>query len=310
MTDRPTLNGDDGGEKSRPHKEAAAFIVDRDRHIPEWKRIWLRFRRHRLALVGAFIVFVLLIVGAAPGLFAPYDPLEPEPKYRGEAPTLVHPLGRDELGRDLLSRIIYGSRIALVVGFVVTSIAMLVGLVLGLLGGYLGGWVETAVMGAVDALMSFPRLLLVMAIVALIGPGLRNVVIGLGLTMWGIYARLVRAEVLSLRENEFVMAARATGATGMRIISRHLLPNVLAPVIVMATLDIGLAILLESTLSFLGLGIQPPEPSWGSILGAGRAYILRFPHISTFPGIAITITVLGFNLLGDGLRDALDPRLR
>jgi peptide/nickel transport system permease protein len=245
-----------------------------------------------------------------PGLLAPYDPLQLDPSYRGEGPSLAHPLGRDELGRDLLSRIIYGARIALIVGFVVTGLAMLVGMVLGLLSGYFGRWVETGVMGAVDAMMSFPRLLLVMAIVALIGPGLRNVVIGLGLTMWGIYARLVRAEVLSLRESEFIMAARASGATGMRIISRHLLPNVLAPVIVMATLDIGLAILLESTLSFLGLGIQPPEPSWGSILGAGRAYILRFPHISTFPGLAITVAVLGFNLLGDGLRDALDPRLR
>ena len=163
-------------------------------------------------------------------------------------------------------------------------------------------------MSAVDALMSFPRLLLVMAIVALINPSLSNIIIGLGLTMWAIYARLVRAEVLSLREREFVMAANAGGASGPRIIFRHILPNVIPVIVIMGTLDVGLAILLESTLSFLGLGVQPPDPSWGLILGSGRAYILQWPHIAAFPGIAITLSVLGFNLLGDGVRDALDPK--
>jgi peptide/nickel transport system permease protein len=208
----------------------------------------------------------------------------------------------------MLSRTIYGTRIAMLVGLSATGISLVIGVLIGASAGYFGGFVDALLSRIVDALIAFPLLVLLIAMAAALGPSLRNVIIIIGVTVWGQYARVVRAEVLSLREREFVTAARTVGATDSRIILRHIIPNVLGPIIVLASLSVAGIILLEAALSFLGLGVQPPTPSWGSMLSAGRTYILTYPHIAFFPGVAIVVTVLGFNLLGDGLRDALDPR--
>jgi peptide/nickel transport system permease protein len=216
----------------------------------------------------------------------------------------------DEIGRDLLSRVIYGSRIALLVGLAATSISLAIGVTVGAAAGYFRGWVDLALSRVVDTLMAFPTLVLLIALAASIGPSLRTVVLVIGFTSWAQYARVVRAEVLSLRERDFILAARAIGARPQRIIFRHLLPNVLGVVIVIASLSIAGVILAESALSFLGLGTQAPQASWGSILSAGRTYIRTYPHICIAPGVVITVTVLAFNLLGDGLRDAFDPRMK
>lgn len=274
-----------------------------------WRRTWKRFRRHKLAIFGGAVVFSIVAIAIFQDHIAPYDPLEMEPSLRGEGPSWSHPLGRDELGRDLLSRIIFGTRVALKVGFAAAGISLLIGTILGAVSGYFGGLADTCIMRIVDTLMAFPILLLIMAIVAVIGPNLMNVMVGIGLVAWSKYARVVRAEVLSLRERDFIVSAKVIGASELRIIFRHIVPNVMASIIVLGTLNVAEAILLESSLSFIGLGIQPPDASWGTILSKGRAYILSYPHIATFPGIAITITVLGLNFFGDGLRDALDPKL-
>jgi peptide/nickel transport system permease protein len=208
----------------------------------------------------------------------------------------------------MLSRTIYGARVAMLVGLSATGLSLVIGVLVGAIAGYFGGFVDILLSRIVDALIAFPLLVLLIAMAAALGPSLRNVIIIIGVTVWGQYARVVRAEVLSLREREFVTAARTVGASDGRIIVRHIIPNVLGPIIVLASLSVAGIILLESALSFLGLGTQPPTPSWGSMLSAGRTYILTYPHIAFFPGLAIVITVLGFNLLGDGLRDALDPR--
>lgn len=276
----------------------------------EWSRAWRRFRRYRPALAGLFVIGVLAVLALVPGLFAPYSPYEPFPGMRGQGPSLAHPLGMDEIGRDLLSRAIYGSRIALIVGLAATSIALLIGVTVGATAGYFGGWVDLLLSRVVDTLMAFPTLVLLVALAAAVGPSLKTVVLVIGATAWAQYARVVRAEVLSLRERDFVLAARALGVPSWRIIVRHLLPNVLGLIIVLASLSIAGVILAESALSFLGLGTQPPDASWGSMLSAGRTYIRTYPHIALFPGIMITITVLAFNLLGDGLRDAFDPRMK
>jgi peptide/nickel transport system permease protein len=261
-------------------------------------------------LAGLTVIVVLVVVALAPGLFAPYDPEAPFPGMRGRGPTAAHPLGFDEIGRDILSRTIYGARVALMVGLTATGLSLLIGVTVGALAGYLGGWIDMILSRIVDALMAFPLLVLLVALAAAFRPSLRVAIIVIGVTAWAQYARVVRAEVLSLRERDFVLAARASGASSLRIIFRHLLPNVLGLVIVLASLSVAGVILAESSLSFLGLGTQPPDASWGSMLSTGRTYILSYPHIALFPGLMITITVLAFNLLGDGLRDALDPRMK
>lgn len=274
----------------------------------EWRRAWRRFIRFKPAVAGlVMIAFIALLAIFAP-IFAPYDPYAIETSARGTPPTLAHPFGIDEVGRDMLSRVIYGARVAMIVGLSATGISLLIGVLVGAMAGYFGGFLDALFMRFVDALTAFPLLVLLIAMAAALGPSLRNVVIIIGVTVWGQYARVVRADVLSLREREFVTAARTVGASNSRIILRHILPNVLGPIIVLASLSVAGIILLESALSFLGLGTQPPTPSWGSMLAAGRTYILTYPHIALFPGLAIVVTVLGFNLLGDGLRDALDPR--
>jgi peptide/nickel transport system permease protein len=271
---------------------------------------WRRFRRNRLALIGLLIVAMIVTAAAFAPWLAPQDPAKQSLVEKRARPGAKYVLGADEFGRDILSRVIYGARVALVVGLVSVGIALGLGLVLGSLAGFLGGWVDAAIMRAVEVLLAFPYLLLAIAVVSALGPSALNTTIAVGI--WGTppVTRIVRGAVLALTETEYVRAARALGATGPALVIRHILPNILPTVIVYGTLFMANAILVEAALSFLGLGVQPPTPSWGLMVATGRDFLLVTPHITTIPGLAIMFAVLGFNLLGDGLRDALDPRLR
>jgi len=273
-------------------------------------RSWRRFRRYRPGVVALVFIAALGIVALVPGLFEPHSYTAIAPGERGGSPSWEHPLGQDDIGRDILSRLIRGTRVAFIVAFAATAIALTIGVGVGAVAGYFGGWVDSVLSRLVDAVLAFPLLILLITLAAVFGPSLWTVVIVIGTTTWASYARVVRADVLSVREREFVVAARAAGAASPRIIMRHVLPTVMGPVIVLASLSVGGIILLEASLSFLGFGIQRPTPAWGSMLSDGREYIRRFPHIIIFPGIMIFLTVLAFNLIGDGLRDALDPRQR
>ncbi len=273
-------------------------------------RAWRRFVRYRPGVVGLVFVGLLVALALLAPLVAPHSPIDGNTRLRGDAPSRAFPLGNDAIGRDVLSRLIYGTRVALIVGLGATAIAVSIGVLIGATAGYFRGWIDAALSRVIDALMAFPTLALLITLAAVLGPSLVTVVLVIGTTVWAAYARVVRADVLSLRERDYVLAARAAGATDGRIIRRHVLPNVLGPVVVLASLAIGNIIILESALSFLGLGVQPPAPSWGGMLSDGRAFIRQYPHIAIAPGIAISFTVLAFNLLGDGLRDALDPRQR
>jgi peptide/nickel transport system permease protein len=273
-------------------------------------RAWRQLRRNRAALAGLIIVGALVLVAIFAPLLAPYNPYAVALDERLQPPGAGHLLGTDELGRDVLSRLLYGARVSLWVGLVTVLLAGLIGVSGGLAAGYLGGYWDVVVMRLVDVFLAFPVIILAIAIVAVRGPGLTNVLLALALVYWTTYARVARGVVLALREEEYTWAARALGASAPRIMLRHLLPNAVAPLVVLASLGMGTAILAEAALSFLGLGIQPPEASWGSMLNAGMQFLRDAGFLSTFPGLAIFVTVLGFNLLGDGLRDALDPRLR
>lgn len=267
-----------------------------------------RFFANRAAVTGAVIVLLLCVMAILADVIVPHHPTQDIfSGMRGVGPSWEHPLGFDHLGRDLLSRVVHGSRVALLVGIVSSFISVIIGVIVGALAGYFGGWIDEALSLLVDTLMAFPLIALLIVLAAVIGPSLVTTIIVIGSTVWARYARVVRAEVMSLRERDFVMAARALGSFDHRIIWKHVVPNVLNSVIVLASLQVGSVIILESALSFLGLGVRPPTPSWGGILSDGRAFILRFPHIAVFPGIMIVITVLAFNFIGDGLRDALDP---
>jgi peptide/nickel transport system permease protein len=258
--------------------------------------------------VGAAIVF-LTVVGAMIAPWAvPYDPAGQELALRLERPSLEHPFGLDELGRDILSRVLAGARISLFVGLTVVGISSVVGVLLGSIAGYFGGWLDDVISRTIDVLLAFPGILLAIALVAVLGPSLSNVVIALSVSGWVGYARLVRGQVLKARELEFVQAARALGAGTPRILFRHVVPTTMPAVMVQATLGMAGSILAEASLSFLGLGVQPPMPSWGTMLNGGRLHLLDAPHLTIFPGAAIAALVLGFNFLGDGLRDALDPK--
>ncbi len=290
---------------------ARSPLTKRDRgRQTELQRSWRRFRRYRPGLVGLAFILGLVVVAILAGPIAPHSPTEVQTRLRGDAPTREYPLGNDSVGRDVLSRLIYGTRVALTVGLGATAIAVTIGVVIGATAGYFGGQVDAALSRVVDALMAFPTLALLITLAAVLGPSLITVVIAIGTTVWASYARVVRADVLSLRERDYILAARASGAGHARIVTRHMLPNVLGPIIVLASLAVGNIIILESALSFLGLGVQPPAASWGGMLADGRAYIRTYPHIAIAPGIVIALTVLAFNLLGDGLRDGLDPRQR
>lgn len=272
------------------------------------RRALRRFLANRLAVVGLVVVLLLIIVAVFADAIAPHHPNDDIFRgMRGVGPSWEHPLGFDHLSRDLLSRVIYGTRIALTVGLLATLIAVVIGVVVGAVAGYFGGKIDEALSLLIDALMAFPLIALLIVLAALLGPSLTTIIIVIGVTVWARYARVVRAEVMSLRERDFVMAARALGSSDRRIIWRHVVPNVLTSVIVLASLQVGSIIILESALSFLGLGVRPPTATWGGILADGRAFIMRYPHIALFPGLMIVITVLSFNFIGDGLRDALDP---
>jgi peptide/nickel transport system permease protein len=272
--------------------------------------VWQLFRRNRLAIGGMGIVLLIFLMAAVCSLIARYDPGDVRVDAKLIGPCREHPLGTDHLGRDVLSRMLYGARISLSVGFVAVGISIAIGIFVGAIAGYYGRWLDAALMRFVDVMMCFPAFFLILTVIALLGPNIINVMIVIGITSWMGTARLVRAEFLSLKEREFVLAARSLGFSDRRIIFAHILPNALAPVIVSATLGVAGAILLEAGLSFLGFGVQPPSPSWGNILTEGRTYIFDAWWLTLFPGLAILITVLAFNLVGEGLRDALDPRLR
>lgn len=259
--------------------------------------------------LGAIVVLFLILVATMASLVAPYDPIDQGAK-RFLPPTREHPMGTDSLGRDIASRIIYGTRVSLAVGVISVSIALILGTTIGVISGYFGKQVDAILMRLVDMMLAFPGLVLAMLITGLLGPSLTNTMIAVGLINTPTYARVARGALLSILSEPYVEAARAIGGTDLHIIRRHLLPNMIVPLMVLATVSLSVAILAESSLSFLGLGVQPPDPSWGGMLSKGRPFMEIAPWVAIFPGLAIMITVLGFNFLGDGLRDALDPRLK
>ena len=269
-----------------------------------------RFFKNKMAVAGSSVVILLFAVSLLAPWIAPYDPSTIDLKHVLAPPSFGHPLGTDQLGRDVLSRMIWGARISLKVGFVATGIAMLIGTILGAASGYYGRWVDATIMRFVDIMLCFPTFFLILAVIAILEPSIWNIMIVIGLTGWMGITRLVRADFISLKERDFVSAARVIGASDFRIIFVHILPNAMASVLVATTLGIAGAILTESALSFLGIGVQPPIPSWGNILTAGKDNIDIAWWLSLYPGLAILITVLGYNLLGEGIRDSLDPRLR
>ncbi len=275
-----------------------------------------RLVRRRTALFGLVVIVAVLAAAVFAPLLTRFDPLEQDIAQRLKPPGgtnergQIHWLGTDHLGRDILARILFGSRIALLVGFSAVAIAGTLGLVIGLVAGYFGGRTDDALMRIADIQLAFPFILLAIAVVGVLGPSLRNIIAVIGISGWVVYARIVRGEVLSLREREFVQAAVAMGSDHRRVILRHIVPNAFTPWLVIATLDMARVIIVESALSFLGLGVQPPTPTWGGMLADGRSYLSTAWWLATFPGLAILLTVLGINLLGDGLRDTFDPRLK
>ena len=282
----------------------------------EWWIFLRRLARRRTSLFGLVVVAVVVVTALAAAVVTPFDPIEQDIGERLKAPLTrdaagrVHPLGTDHLGRDILARIVFGARPALLVGFAAVAISGVLGMVTGLVAGYFGGRIDDLLMRLADIQLAFPFILLAIAVIGVLGPSLTTIICVIGVSSWVVYARIVRGAALSLREREFVQAAQALGSRDGRILVRHVLPNVLTPWLVVATLDMARVIVIESALSFLGLGVQPPTPTWGGMLADGRVYISTAWWLATFPGLAILITVLGINLFGDGLRDTLDPRLK
>jgi len=272
--------------------------------------LWKALKRRRLAMVGGSVIALLVVLGIAGPWIAPYDPLDQDLSKSLQSPSWAHWFGTDSFGRDILSRVLYGARISLLVGIVSQGIAFSLGVAMGLVSGYYGGKIDALIMRLADVTLAFPTLLLLIAITAAFQPSLAVVFVAIGVVGWAGLARLVRSQTLVVRELDFVQAARALGMNDFRLLSRHVLPNTLAPAIIAVTLGMAGAILLEAALSFIGLGAQPPTPSWGSMISDGRDFLRTAPWISVFPGLAIGLVVLGFNLFGDGLRDAMDPRLR
>jgi len=277
-----------------------------------WRRLW----RLKWGMGGAAIFLAIVLSAVCAPWIAPHDPLVVDIRHRMAPPAWMeggareHPLGTDQIGRDLLSRVIWGGRVSLVVGVTAVLLSSTIGILFGLAAGYFGGRLDWSIMTFINVMLTFPFVLLALAVIAVLGPSMPNMIIVLGVTGWPVYARVVRAETLALREREFVLAARALGGSHARIVFRQILPNLISPIVVIATLQIAQVIILESFLSFLGLGVQPPTSDWGSMLSSSRQYMNVAPHVAALPGLAIFLAVLGFNLLGDGLRDALDPRLR
>jgi peptide/nickel transport system permease protein len=274
------------------------------------RRFWKAFARNRLAVIAGVVVACLALAAILAPIIAPWDPNRPDVRKILDSPSKQHVLGTDQLGRDVLSRMLYGARVSLAVGFVSVGIAAAIGIILGATAGYNGGLVDATIMRLVDLMLVFPRFFLLLAVLAFLKPSIWTIMAVIGLTGWMGVARLVRAEFLALKEREFVTWSQSIGASGFRIIWRHILPNAMAPVLVAMTLGIPAAILTESGLSFLGLGVQPPHATWGNILNEGKDAIELAWWLSVYPGLAILVTVLSYNLLGEGIRDALDPRLR
>ena len=276
----------------------------------QWGEAWIRLKRDKKAMLGLIIIGILVCCALFPDFLAPYGLDEQRPKEALQWPNLTHPMGTDNFGRDIFSRIIYGARTSIVVGFVAVSFACITGTLLGAVAGYYGGKVDKVIMRCMDVLMAIPSTLLAISIAAALGSGLINLMIAAGIGTIPSYARTVRASVLTIKDQEYIEAARAGGAGDLRIVIRHILPNCLAPIIVRSTLGVASAILTCASLSYIGLGIQPPTPEWGSMLNTGKAYLLNEWYMALFPGLAIMLVILALNLLGDGLRDAMDPRMK
>jgi peptide/nickel transport system permease protein len=278
--------------------------------VSESRRIFRVMFSRWVVIIGAVIILLLILTAIFAPLLTPYEPNKVDLQNNLQQPSSQHLLGTDKVGRDVLTRIIYGSRIALLVGVVAVTASGAFGMFLGLLAGYFGGWVETIIMRMTDALMSLPPLVLMLAIAVMLGGGVTTVLLALGVALMPSYCRLMCGQVLSAKENDYIMAANVIGAGNLRVMFRHLVPNVFPPLLVLITLDLGFAILTEASLSFLGIGINPPTATWGGMVSEGQRYLLTHPVLSMSPGLAIVLVVLAFNLVGDGLRDALDPRLR
>ncbi len=288
----------------------AAAIMPTSRQATFGRDVWRRFRRNRLALAGVGVVALLALAAAAAPLIAPYDPTGVVLDDQFQPPSLVHLFGTDFYGRDIFSRVIYGARISLLIGLIPAFFSMFIGTVIGVVSGYTGGWVDTLLMRIGDVVMAFPSLILAMVVTYTLGASLFTLFIALSVVGWASAARVVRSQTLSLREREFVAAAHAVGVSRGGIMFRHILPNCLAPILILLTLGIPSAIMAEAGLSFLGVGAQPPTPSWGLMVNEAQQYVFSAPWASILPGLAILVTVLAFNFVGDGLRDALDPYLR
>jgi peptide/nickel transport system permease protein len=294
---------------SEKEKQESNF-TEAPQKLNELLRIWRVLISRGVVLFGLIIIVILILTAIFAPFLAPYDPYDQKLEDMLLSPSKDHLLGTDALGRDILSRIIFGSRNSLMVGIVALGIAAIVGMIIGLTAGYFGGWVQALLMRFIDALMSFPMILLALVFAALLGGGLRNVMIALGISLLPGYARIMCAQVLSVKENDFILAEHSLGASNLRVMLRHVLPNCLPPIIVLITLQMGAAILAEAGLSFLGIGIEPPGAAWGAMVNDGYHYLITNPILSFAPGMAIMVVVFSFNMVGDGLRDALDPRLR
>ncbi|MED4753428.1 nickel transporter permease [Brevibacillus choshinensis] len=275
-----------------------------------WRMIVNRFKKNKRAMAGLWMVLVFLVVAIFAPWIAPHDPFEQNMQVMLESPSIHYFFGTDEFGRDIFSRVIYGAQISLMIGIVGVLISIVFGVALGTISGYFGGFVDSLVMRIMDIFMAFPSFLLALAIVSVLGPGMINVMIAIGIFSVPTFARISRSSVISIKNKEYIEAARAMGGTHLFIIWKHILPNSIAPIIVLSTMRIATAILTAAGLSFLGMGAQPPTPEWGAMLSTGREYLRTAPHVSTIPGLAIMFMVLAFNMLGDGLRDALDPKMK
>lgn len=298
------------GAAASATRERSPERRDVDTVRPPARRIWRRLRRNRIALVGTLVIALILLLAVLAPVVARYAPDAIDPLARLDAPSAAHPLGTDSFGRDVLARLLFGARVSLTVGLSAVALLTTVGVVVGAVAAYWGGAVDQALMRIVDLLLAVPQFFLLLLVVALVGPSITATVLVIGLTSWMGMARLVRGQVLALRNQEFVLAARSIGNPAWRLVLVHLLPNCLAIIVVNATLWVAIAIVLESSLSYLGLGAQPPTPTWGNMLTDGRRYMRDAWWVIAFPGLAIFLTAMSFNLMGDGLRDALDPRTR
>ena len=285
-------------------------IPEKSRQVSEFRRFRRVFLSRGLVVFGMVIILIFLIFAIFAPVLSPYDPYAPDLEDILAHPSAKHLLGTDSVGRDTLSRIIHGTRTSLMIGLIVVGVAAVIGMSLGMVAGYTGGWLYTIIMRSVDVLMTFPMILLALIVAAMLGEGIRNVIIALSVGLVPVYTRLMCAQALAIKENEYILAERSIGASSLRIMINHLIPNALPTLIVVMTMMLGTTVLAEAGLSFLGIGIEPPTPAWGSMVNDGRQYLLTHPVLSFAPGLAIMLLVFAFNMVGDGLRDALDPRLR